>query len=275
MSCELVTGHLGEKHINPEDDAGLTAGILGADEYVLVTGDQLAINVVSANSVTIGTGDLVMQGYHVTCQKPTTLTITNGAQGMKRNDLIACRYTKTTAGIQSADLVVIKGTATTGTPVDPTYTTGDIRGNVSTHTMPLYRIPLDGITVGTPVPLFNVLKPMQSVWDSLTQSGDLSLGGGWVTSGVARWKRVGDMLILAGIIKSNYAVNPSAGDVLFRLPTPAKSRFRAIVGTNMWWQSIVMEAAAGSNTVKLVGGETGTYNAGTEIVLSGLSVYIG
>lgn len=34
--------------------------------------------------------------------------------------------------------------------------------------MPLYRIPLDGITVGTLVPLFNVLKPMKDVWDSLT-----------------------------------------------------------------------------------------------------------
>ncbi|MCZ4403359.1 hypothetical protein O4D02_10555, partial [Bifidobacterium breve] len=41
---------------------------------------------------------------------------------------------------------------------------------VATHDMPLYRISLNGITVGTLVPLFNVLKPMKDVWDSLTQS---------------------------------------------------------------------------------------------------------
>ncbi len=32
------------------------------------------------------------------------------------------------------------------------------------------RLKINGITVGTLVPLFNVLKPMKDVWDSLTQS---------------------------------------------------------------------------------------------------------
>ena len=33
----------------------------------------------------------------------------------------------------------------------------------------LYRVPLDGITIGEPEPMFNILQPMSSVWDSLTQ----------------------------------------------------------------------------------------------------------
>ena len=74
--------------------------------------------------------------------------------------------------------MVLKGTPTTGTPTDPAHNTGSILDGVATHDMPLYRIPLDGITVGTLVPLFNVLKPMKDVWDSLTPPLHLYTGSG-------------------------------------------------------------------------------------------------
>lgn len=100
----------------------------------------------------------------------------------------------------------------------------------------------------------------------------MSLGGGWTTTSAARWQRVGTMLILAGVIKSVYAPNPKAGDVVFRLPVPATTRFRASITTNMWWQQVVLECAAGSKDVKLISGETGDYRTGTEITLSGLTI---
>lgn len=42
--------------------------------------------------------------------------------------------------------------------------------------MALYRVPLDGITIGEPEPMFNILQPMSSVWDSLTQMPDIESG---------------------------------------------------------------------------------------------------
>lgn len=168
MTMELVTGHAGEPHVTAAQDAALHAGVIGGDDYVLSTKDRFAINVVSANKVTIAGGDLVMQGYHASNDKPADLIITNGSQGQKRNDIICCRYTKVGDSIESANLVVVKGTPTTGTPVDPTLNTTPISQGATTYDMPLYRIPLDGITIGTPVALFNVLKPMSDVWDSLT-----------------------------------------------------------------------------------------------------------
>ena len=166
---ELVTGHANKAHATAEQAAGLNAGILGLDDYVLDVHDKFKITVVSANKVTIGTGELVMQGRHVSQGTPEDLIVTNGSQGQKRNDLIVCRYAKGSQNIESAKLVVVRGTPTTGTPTDPAVNTTSPLDGGTTYDMPLYRIPLDGITIGTPVALFNVLKPMRDVWDSLTQ----------------------------------------------------------------------------------------------------------
>ena len=165
---ELVTGHAGKAHATAEQAAGLNAGILGLDDYVLNVHDKFKITVVSANKVTIGTGELVMQGRHVSQGTPEDLIVTNGSQGQKRNDLIVCRYAKGSQSIESAKLVVVRGTPTTGTPTDPALNTTSPLDGGTTYDMALYRVPLDGITIGTPVPLFNVLRPMSDVWDSLT-----------------------------------------------------------------------------------------------------------
>jgi hypothetical protein len=165
---ELVTGHANKAHATAEQAAGLNAGILGLDDYVLNVHNKFEITVVSANKVTIGTGELVMQGRHVSQGTPEDLIVTNGSQGQKRNDLIVCRYAKGSQNIESAKLVVVRGTPTTGTPTDPAVNTTSPLDGGTTYDMPLYRIPLDGITIGTPVALFNVLKPMSDVWDSLT-----------------------------------------------------------------------------------------------------------
>ena len=174
--AELVTGHASKAHATAEQAAGLNAGILGLDDYVLDVHDKLKITVVSANKVTIGTGELVMQGRHVSQGTPEDLIVTNGSQGQKRNDLIVCRYAKGSQNIESAKLVVVRGTPTTGTPTDPAVNTTSPLDGGTTYDMPLYRIPLDGITIGTPVALFNVLKPMSDVWDSLTQMPDIESG---------------------------------------------------------------------------------------------------
>lgn len=116
MASELITGFAGVPHVGSDDMGAFQAGILGTGSYVLQTGQQLKATVASANKVTIGTGDLVMNGRHVRMATATDLTIQNGTQGQKRNDLIVCRYSKASDGKETATLVVVKGTATSGTP---------------------------------------------------------------------------------------------------------------------------------------------------------------
>lgn len=199
--AELVTGHAGKAHATAEQAAGLNAGILGLDDYVLDVHDKLKITVVSANKVTVGTGELVMQGRHVSQGTPEDLIVTNGSQGQKRNDLIVCRYAKGSQNIESAKLVVVRGTPTTGTPTDPAVNTTSPLDGGTTYDMPLYRIPLDGITIGTPVALFNVLKPMSDVWDSLTQRSTT-----WrvpYSSDSILLTRIGDICFMGGNVKFN------------------------------------------------------------------------
>lgn len=199
--AELVTGHAGKAHATAEQAAGLNAGILGLDDYVLNMHDKLKITVVSANKVTIGTGELVMQGRHVSQGTPEDLIVTNGSQGQKRNDLIVCRYAKGSQSVESAKLVVVRGTPTTGTPTDPAVNTTSPLDGGTTYDMPLYRIPLDGITIGTPVALFNVLKPMSDVWDSLTQRSTT-----WrvpYSRDSILLTRIGDICFMGGNVKFN------------------------------------------------------------------------
>lgn len=170
MTVELITGFAGTPHIGSDDIGAFQAGLVGPGDYALTTGNQLRATMSNANTIAVQSGDAVLNGRHVHLTGTTTATVQSGTQGQKRNDLAVLRYTKnTTTGVETCSIVVLKGTPTTGTPADPAHNTGSILDGVATHDMLLYRIPINGITVGTLVPLFNVLKPMKDVWDSLTR----------------------------------------------------------------------------------------------------------
>lgn len=235
--AELVTGYAGKAHATAEQAAGLNAGILGLDDYVLNVHDKFEITVVSANKVTIGTGELVMQGRHVNQGMPEDLIVTNGSQGQKRNDLIVCRYAKGSQNIESAKLVVVRGTPTTGTPTDPAVNTTSPLDGGTTYDMPLYRIPLDGITIGTPVALFNVLKPMSDVWDSLPHCGliNAATDRGMVTADNP-FRTTDGVFVLCQLCPNGMSVD--AGrlfEAFFWDMTDSKLRFRIRRADNHEW----------------------------------------
>lgn len=170
MTVELITGYSGTPHIGSDDVQHLLAGIVGGGSYALDTGKTLAIAVNSANSVTVDTGDAIIAGgAHVRVAAAEKLTVTSGAQGVKRNDLVCLRYTKASDNKESASLVVVKGTATSGTPADPAVNTGSIIDGKATVDMPLYRLPLNGVSLGTPVKLFKVSPTLASLGDSVSR----------------------------------------------------------------------------------------------------------
>ena len=95
------------------------------------------------------------------------MTISNGSQGVKRNDIICAHYHRDSkTGNELVELTVLKGTPNATTAADPTIPSGKILSGAVDAYMPLWRIPLDGITVGTPVRLFT---PKGALWDSVTQ----------------------------------------------------------------------------------------------------------
>lgn len=155
MAIELITGHAGSAHISSEDAGWFNAGVVGGGKYVLDTGTQFACNVQSANLVTIGVGDALFEGRHVRVSATENVALDNGAQGMNRNDIICIKYEyASSTSVETASLAVIKGTASSGAAVDPDVPSGSILEGASTAYMPLWRIPISGITVGEPVKLY-------------------------------------------------------------------------------------------------------------------------
>ena len=192
MAFEIVDGMTGTKHISSDDLAALNTAAVGKADCVLEYGDDFALTMASANSATLGTGVGMVGGKRFWNQAPTSLTVQSGTQGQRRNDLVVARYAKTTAGIESITPVVVKGAPTTGTPADPATTANDLK---------LWRIPLDGISVGEPVRLFEPVAPLASCGEVGTWSATVAGGTGTIDVtcvnhiGVARvnaWPRGSD-----------------------------------------------------------------------------------
>ena len=168
-NMHIVTGYAGTAHITAADHGALNAAVFGSGEYVLTKGNQFAASIITSNTVRVFDGDIMMQGRYARLNegKYVDLTIENGVPNELRNDLIVARYTKNTnTGVEEINLVVIKGASVAEKPVDPEYTSGSIiEGGAILNDMPLYRIPLEGLTVGAPVRLFSVKKVGDAVED--------------------------------------------------------------------------------------------------------------
>ena len=168
MTIELVDGKAGVAHISSEDKAIIHQAKFSKSDVVFDWGDAFKCSMSSSNRATIGTGCASIQGldWHITAAE--SVTISNGSQGMKRNDLICAHYNRNPkTGNELVELVVLKGSPNATAAADPKVPSGKILSGAVDAYMPLWRIPLDGITVGTPVRLFT---PRGALWDSVTQT---------------------------------------------------------------------------------------------------------
>ncbi|MDY5267188.1 MAG: hypothetical protein SPH47_01415 [Collinsella sp.] len=159
MAFEIVDGMTGTKHISSDDLSALNIATIGESNCVLNYGDNFKLTMTNANTATLGTGVGMVGGKRFWNQAATSLTVQSGTQGQKRNDLVVARYAKTSSGIESITQVVIKGTPTTGTAADPDVTANDLK---------LWRVPLDGISVGEPVKLFEPVASLATIGDSVS-----------------------------------------------------------------------------------------------------------
>lgn len=166
MTIELVDGKAGTAHISSEDKAIIHQAKFSKSDVVFDWGDVFKCTMGSANKATIGTGCASIQGldWHITAAE--SVTISNGSQGVKRNDIICAHYHRdSSTGVEKVELAVLKGSPNATAAADPTIPSGKILSGAVDAYMPLWRIPLDGITVGTPVRLFT---PRGALWDSVT-----------------------------------------------------------------------------------------------------------
>ena len=159
MAFDGVISFQGKDHITAPQIGRLIAGVAGSVRGILQTQNQIKAAMQTANRVRIDTGDVLFDARMVTNEEPFELNVANGRAGYKRNDLVVLKYSKQTDGVEKFTCEVIQGTPTNqGNPVDPTYVKGDILSGSTTACMPLYRLPINGITVGEPVSLLPTIK---------------------------------------------------------------------------------------------------------------------
>ena len=120
---KLVTGKTEENHITSEDDRYKHAAIFGRYASILDVGEHLSPSIVSATTIRIASGDIMLGGTHgrIPFGSYEDVEIVSGTTGYNRMDAIVVAYKKF-GGIESMAIEVVKGEPTTGTPVLDTDT---------------------------------------------------------------------------------------------------------------------------------------------------------
>lgn len=183
MSIRLVTGYTGENHITAQDDRSRNMGLVGGfgpvgrNVFVLSgvgTSDPkpFKASMVGGNTLRILPGEGMLQGLHfrIPYGSYEDLTIENGTQGMNRVDLVVAHYAKdSSTNVETVELKVVKGTATSGTPSYPAVETGYLYEGATSTDAVMYRVWLAGTSV------VEIESTMVEV-DSLDTIGSVTFG---------------------------------------------------------------------------------------------------
>lgn len=182
----LITGYWGEPHVTSENDRGLNAATFGAGRFVLPVGEQFRAEYIGNNTIRIYDGKLMDNGAAagIPAGEYVDLLIANAGQGMKRNDLIIFQYQQDSSTmIESGIFTVLSGTETSGTASDPALTQEDLlSGKATFDQMALWRVPVSGTAISTPVQVFNVAVGIGSAAKQSTMSAKTLSASSWTGS---------------------------------------------------------------------------------------------
>lgn len=168
---EIVSGRTGKPHVTSQQFRQLIEGTVGQESCILTSGENLEPELASNNSLKIRSGMLAHHG-NISSVKIGTydeVGLSNGSQGMKRIDLVVCRYTKNAeTEVESCDWVVIMGTPAASNPVAPAYTVGNLQDGDLVDDCPIFEVHYDGINV-------TEVKKLVSVVSNLTELNSNSI----------------------------------------------------------------------------------------------------
>jgi len=133
--------------------------------------NNLACTKLTDNSVQLDSGVYSLKGFmlHVEAGTAITLNVDSGTAGQNRNDLVVAELVKNGGGtgIDTLQFKVVKGTSTSGTPVDPTLTQQDVNATGTTRQEALYRIKLTGVTINVIEMVTTLIDNADTITDKL------------------------------------------------------------------------------------------------------------
>ena len=183
MSVELQTGT--ECLVSDASDAELYAGIQGAGNYILRK--PLELSMIDSNTLSVGAGTGLQNGRHIRFKGTTEFSIPSGVQAQKRSNIAVVRTTisrdeSTMKTLTHSEPIVLSGEPVAeGDPVDPAWIEGDLLAGDTVADFPIARVVTDGINVGEPEPLFDVLQSAKDRWDSQSQMLEIIEVGSKIT----------------------------------------------------------------------------------------------
>lgn len=228
--AELITGRGGTDHVDSEDFGAFNAVTLGDGTYIL---GGCALTMRTATSLHVAAGEMLMQGRHVRVKGAgEDLPVAVGTTGYSRNDLVALHY-KMSGGIESVSIEVVPGTPTTGTPKDPTLSSGSILNGDSEAYAAIARIPIVNLAPSSIVVLADTLPTLKSLGDSVSRT-PLSVAD--VKSGFAikAWKtQLGVQIDVTGSSNTLIQSAEEWGYEIAKIPAAASLTLCGLVGM-MW-----------------------------------------
>ena len=133
-------------------------------EFIDAIKEKLKPELSSNNLLKIRSGMMAHHGC-ISCVDIGTydeVTLTNGSQGKKRNDLIVNRYTRNAeTEVENCSWKVIQGTPDASNPAVPAYTSGNLQDGDLVDECPAFEVHYDGINV-------TEVKSLLSVTDGLS-----------------------------------------------------------------------------------------------------------
>ena len=147
---EIVSGRTGKPHVTSQQFRQFIEGTVGQESCILTSGENLEPELASNNSLKIHSGMLAHHGNISSVKIGTydAVNLDNGSQGMKRIDLVVCRYTRNAeTEVENCNWVVIVGTPVSSNPVAPTYTVGNLQEGDLVDDCPVFEVHYDGINV--------------------------------------------------------------------------------------------------------------------------------
>lgn len=264
MALNLVTGRTGTAHVTSDNARAFNSQVFGTGTYLIDYGAKFAPTIVDNNTVRIGNGMLIHQGTQmgIDIDSYEDVIIENGSSGYNRNDIIVMRYTKNRdTQIESISLVVMKGTPSNTTPVDPTYTTTNI---------------LDGTGLSTDVPICRVRLSNLTITsvDNLIESNSTSVLTIQELTNLVTSFSASNVSGVKGQLEKNYRT----GNVNL---TPLDMGALSLVATNMGLEFDLNECKAQNSTPRaglyildILSSQVGTTQKNLPPILSSLSAFV-
>ena len=173
-----VTGVGEQNHVTASNFRNMLIGIFGTGSYILDTGERFAHELVSNNQLDIKTGMMCHHGNLSEEEKGSSITITNGTQGMKRIDLIVNRYQRNDATqVESNTWVYIMGTAHATAPSIPSCIEGNVMNGDLIDDCPVFKVTLNGLNVESVECLVPKVKPLSQKQNQIIGTNSEPTGG--------------------------------------------------------------------------------------------------